>query len=121
MACTLTATSSVLEAVECALELALQQHAFLNNSRIPLLVHQTWKTSDTNAWPNIIKESVEKWIRAAVQGGDEYLYGPQMAWFLWDDEGIDALVKKYEPVVEKAYVFRVVVLEWFGGVVSSTC
>lgn len=51
-----------------------------------------------------------------------------MAWFLWDDDGIDALIEKYEPnlyenfqrlpfSVEKADVFRVVVLKWFGGVV----
>ena len=54
-----------------------------------------------------------------------------MAWLLWDDNGIEALVSKYEPAlyalfkllpysVEKADVFRIVVLKWFGGVVSLT-
>ena len=55
-----------------------------------------------------------------------------MAWFLWDDDGIDELMKMYEaPLyddfqrlpypVEKADVLRVVVLKWFGGVVSLDC
>lgn len=128
--CKLKVNSPILEAAECALELTLQQHAFLNNSRIPLIVHQTWKALDLTAWPDVIKEPVEKWIHVAVQNHDEDLYGPQMAWFLWDDDGVDALIKKYEPTlyedfkqlpypVEKADVFRVVALKWFGGVVSS--
>lgn len=67
---------------------------------------------------------MEEWIEAAV--GDSTA---QMAWILWDDAGIDALMKKYEAElydeflslpypVEKADMFRVVVLKWFGGVVS---
>lgn len=82
-----------------------------------------------DAWPAVMKERVETWIRTAVQGGLDSLYGPEMAWFLWDDDGIDKLFEKYEPdsykyfqqlpyPVEKADVFRVVVLKWFGGVVS---
>jgi mannosyltransferase OCH1-like enzyme len=53
-----------------------------------------------------------------------------MAWLMWDDDGVDALVQKYEPgmyqafsalpyPVEKADAFRVLVLKWFGGVVSE--
>jgi mannosyltransferase OCH1-like enzyme len=49
---------------------------------------------------------------------------------MWDDDGVDALVQKYEPgmyqafsalpyPVEKADAFRVLVLNWFGGVVSG--
>jgi mannosyltransferase OCH1-like enzyme len=54
-----------------------------------------------------------------------------MAWLMWDDDGVDALVQKYEPgmyqafsalpyPVEKADAFRVLVLKWFGGVVSDS-
>ena len=52
-----------------------------------------------------------------------------MAWLMWDDAGVDALVQKYEPdmyqafsalpyPVEKADAFRILVLKWSGGVVS---
>lgn len=128
---TLTANTSILEAAEMAFEFAQQRQAFLNNSHIPLVVHQTWKTLDTNAWPEVIREGVDKWVGASVQGRDVFLQGPEMAWFLWSDDGVDSLIAKYEPglyedfqllpyPVEKADVFRVVVLKWFGGIVSSS-
>jgi mannosyltransferase OCH1-like enzyme len=122
-------SASVLDAVEYAFELALQQQAFLNNSHIPLITHQTWMDMDANAWSDLIRKRVERWLSVAVQPDDERLIGPEMAWFLWDDDGIDALIEKYEPSlygdfqrlpypVEKADVFRVVVLKWLGGIVS---
>lgn len=121
---TLPANASVLDAAEHALRLALRQAKFLDHSRIPLIAHQTWRDFDAKAWPLVIRESVEEWIQAAV--GDD---SAQMAWFLWDDAGIDALMRKYEREiydeflalpypVEKADMFRVVVVKWFGGVVS---
>lgn len=102
----------------------LQRSKFLDNSRIPLIAHQTWRTFETQKWPSVIRESVEEWIEAAIRDSSA-----QMAWILWDDAGMDALMKKYEPElyddfltlpypVEKADMFRVVVLKWFGGVVS---
>lgn len=116
--------ASVLDAAEHALDSVLRQQKFLDNSRIPLIVHQTWRTFDAQTWPGVIRESVEEWIEASVE--DETT---GMAWILWDDEGIDALMKKYEAEmydeflslpypVEKADMFRVVVLKWFGGVVG---
>ena len=54
-----------------------------------------------------------------------------MAWFLWSECDVEALMQKYEPevyksyyrrlphVVEKADVFRVVVLKWLGGVYAD--
>lgn len=118
---------TILDAAEDALDLVLHLDAFLNNSQIPLIVHQTWRTLDTETWPSVIRESIEEWIYTAVGGDDGQ--EPPMAWFLWDDDGIDALIKKYEGdlyhdyrrlpyPVEKADVFRVVVLKCFGGVVS---
>lgn len=103
----------------------LRQSRFLDNSRIPLIAHQTWRTFDTNSWPAIIRECVEDWIEIAVGDGSS-----EMAWFLWDDAGIDALMKKYEPelyddflslpyAVEKADIFRIVVVKWFGGVYAD--
>lgn len=120
---------SILEAAEYALELAREQQAFLNRSRIPLVTHQTWMDMNAESWSYLIRERVERWLSVAAQPGDEILNGPEMAWFLWDDDGIDALMQKYEPdlyedfqrlpyPVEKADVFRVVVLKRFGGIVS---
>lgn len=51
-----------------------------------------------------------------------------MAYFLWDDEGIDQFIKHFEPGletqfyslasnVERTDVFRVLVSKWIGGVV----
>ena len=54
----------------------------------------------------------------------------EMAYILWDDRGIELMMQNYEPLlwpsfeklpyfVEKADTFRVAVLRWFGGIVSS--
>lgn len=55
---------------------------------------------------------------------------PSMAYILWDDNGIEQLIKGYEPYlwdlfqnlpypVEKADTFRVAVVRWFGGVYAD--
>lgn len=114
----------MLDAAEHALRLATRQDRYLDNSRIPLIAHQTWRSLDADTWPDVAKRSVEEWLDTAV--GDE---SRQMTWILWDDAGIDALIKKYEPAlwddfpslpypVEKADAFRIVVVKHFGGVVS---
>ncbi|KAK3049048.1 hypothetical protein LTR09_009702 [Extremus antarcticus] len=101
---------------------------FLKHSRIPLITHQTWRTLETESWNDIIRESVEQWIEVAM--GDGTADGPEMAWFLWDDDGIDALTKEfatdmYDDIqklpypVELADMFRVLVLKWFGGIYAD--
>jgi len=53
-----------------------------------------------------------------------------MAYFLWDDDGVSALVNKYEKdfandfmrvfsPVEQVDIFRIIVCRWFGGIVRS--
>jgi mannosyltransferase OCH1-like enzyme len=53
-----------------------------------------------------------------------------MAYFFWEDNGIDQMMAKFEPGfmkhfttlpsnVERADVFRILVLKWFGGIVSA--
>lgn len=99
----------------------------MDNSQIPLIAHQTARSADPDTWTKVIRKCVDRWL-AAANGSDD-LKGPEMAWFMWDDEGIREVVQKYEhnlyPAfsalpypVEKADVFRVLVLKWFGGVVS---
>jgi hypothetical protein len=52
-----------------------------------------------------------------------------MAYFFWEDEGIALLLDEFEPDfvatlddlpanVERTDVFRILVLKWFGGIVS---
>ncbi|KAF2724493.1 glycosyltransferase family 32 protein [Polychaeton citri CBS 116435] len=122
--------ASILNAAEYVLDLALHRESFLNNSHIPLVVHQTWYTLESERWPSLVQDRVERWIESATGGGEGRRHGPEMAWFLWDDEGLDALIEEYEPhlheafgslpyPVEKADVFRVAVLKWFGGVYAD--
>ena len=124
-------SKNVLDAAECALALALANRAFINNSLIPLIVHQTWRSLATGTWPRPVQECVEQWVSFATgqpSGRDQ----KNMAWFIWDDNGVYSFIAKYEadfhPLftslpypVEKSDVFRVLVLKWFGGIVSLQC
>ena len=123
-----TEPRNVLEAAQLALELSLRDERFMNNSKIPLVAHQTWKNLNSSTWPKIVQESVDGWLDSAT--GESDPSNPEMAYILWDDEGIDSLMNHYEPSlwkafhglpygVEKADTFRVAVLRWFGGIVSS--
>ena len=123
-----TKPQSVAEAAQLALELALRNQKFARNSKIPLLSHQTWKSLNPEAWPPIVQDSIEGWLNASTGIGFEKT--PEMAYILWDDDGIESLIKQYEPElwrgfrqmphpVEKADAFRVAVLRWFGGFVSA--
>lgn len=65
------------------------------------------------------------------QNNPEYPRNPELAWFLWDDDNIDAFLTRYEPelyksyfrqlplMVEKADLFRIVVLKWLGGIYAD--
>ena len=94
----------------------------INYSSIPLLLHQTWKTRRADTWPEDICVAVEKWLN--------YVISDNMAYFFWEDSGINQMVTQLEPGflkhftelpsnVERADVFRVLVLKWFGGIVSA--
>ncbi|KAK5123237.1 hypothetical protein LTR85_003436 [Meristemomyces frigidus] len=124
----LTANSSILDAAECAFRFAVHEHAFLNDSHIPLITHQTWRNLEPETWNDVVRGCVEDWLRAAT--GDDSAQGPAMAYFLWDDDGIAQLMEQYEPKltdafnrlpypVEKSDVFRVTVLKWFGGLYAD--
>lgn len=111
----------ILEAARLASEAALSKHerkvAFAG---IPLLVHQTWKTTNINTWTTDITSWVEKWLSDAV------LSKTAMAYFFWNDEGMRELVRTYEPQfmihyesltpVERSDIFRILVCKHFGGI-----
>jgi hypothetical protein len=118
----------ITDAAECALHLALVNEAFIDNSNIPLIAHQTSRSAEPETWSSLVRDCIESWLTAAIGRND--FPGPEMAWLMWDDAGVDALVQKYEPgmyqafsalpyPVEKADAFRILVLKWFGGVVSG--
>lgn len=127
--CNATDFPNIIDAAECALGLALVNNAFMENTQIPLIVHQTARSADPSTWSKIIRKCVDRWLAAAT--GSDNAADPEMAWFMWDDDGIRAVVQKYEHnfyeafsalpyPVEKAVAFRVLVLKWFGGIVSRS-
>lgn len=104
----------------------------LRHSKIPLIIHQTWRNVDSSTWDHAIQQHVEDWLYTAVRPGlpfsSEDADEAEMAYIYWDDAGVDSLIRGYEPQfsglydklplsIEKADTFRVAVVKWFGGVV----
>lgn len=65
---------------------------------------------------------MEKWLNHVVSD--------DMAYFFWEDDGIARMLAEFEPEfaprflslpsnVERADVFRILVLKWFGGIVRT--
>lgn len=117
------------EAAHMALELCMRQKLYLEHTNIPLIIHQTWKEVHTANWTQHVRDGVEAWLSIAT--GQTYPDLPKMAYILWDDDAVDALIQLYEPnmwtvfkdlprPVEKADIFRIAVLRWFGGIVSES-
>lgn len=93
----------------------------MSHSSVPLILHQTWKNHRIDTWSDLLRASVEKWL--------EYVLSDDMAYFFWEDDGVTQLLGKFEPDfidsfdslpanVERSDVFRILVLKWFGGIVS---
>ncbi|KAL2869890.1 glycosyltransferase family 32 protein [Aspergillus lucknowensis] len=111
---------SIIDAATVALNATTSQsERQLPHSTIPRVIHQTWKDTRLETWPEIFRQSVEKWL-AVVEEGD-------MAYMFWDDNGVAQFVKHFEPDledqfnalpsnVERSDVFRVLVSKWIGGV-----
>jgi hypothetical protein len=92
----------------------------MDNSAIPLILHQTWKNRRVDQWTDFLRNSVEKWLTHVVND--------DMAYFFWEDEGIAQFLTEFEPdfvgsflnlpaSVERTDVFRILVVKWFGGIV----
>jgi hypothetical protein len=114
---------TILEAAHFTASLAAREDHHIAHSNIPLIIHQTWKNTQVDTWTESIAEGVEKWLTYATRGGNE-----SMAYFLWLDEGCEGVVESEPSIrdmvealplkVEKSDVFRVLVLNLIGGVVS---
>ncbi|KAJ5400961.1 Mannosyltransferase 1 CMT1 [Penicillium sp. CMV-2018d] len=89
------------------------------HSVIPLIIHQTWKDTNPDQWPDTFRQSAETWLSGVDSGN--------MAYFLWDDAGIAQFMRHFEPEIESQFyalpsnversdVFRVLVSKWIGGI-----
>lgn len=89
------------------------------HSVIPLIIHQTWKDTNPDQWPETFRQSAETWLSGVDNGN--------MAYFLWDDSGIALFMRHFAPEIESLFyalpsnversdVFRVLVSKWIGGI-----
>ncbi|KAF5620277.1 ankyrin repeat domain protein [Fusarium sp. NRRL 52700] len=95
-------------------------------SDIPLIVHQTWKTTAADSWDPRILPWIELWLENSIYVGS----GPSMAYLFWDDTGMRALVEQFEndflerydsllTPVERSDMFRILVCKHFGGIYAD--
>ncbi|OGM46067.1 glycosyl transferase [Aspergillus bombycis] len=89
------------------------------HSLIPLIVHQTWGHRQINTWPEDLRQSVEQWLQFVAED--------EVAYFLWEDEGIAEFINHFTPesqehyaslpsMVEKTDYFRILVATYVGGI-----
>ncbi|OKL63205.1 hypothetical protein UA08_01419 [Talaromyces atroroseus] len=113
--------ATIIEAARLVSRLTANRYKsrHINNTEIPLIVHQTWKDTHVDTWPELIRNSVEEWLKEVVD--------TPMAYFLWDDDGIMQFLEAYEPnfiehfsalprMVEKSDIFRIMVTKYIGGI-----
>lgn len=115
---------TILEAAKLASEKAEAKNHTIPFSKIPLIIHQTWKDTKLTSWPVDIAAGIEEWLKYSMENGEGY---GSMAYFLWLDNGCDQLIKDGEPElveplealplpVMRSDVFRVVVVNEIGGI-----
>ncbi|KAL7949483.1 glycosyltransferase family 32 protein [Trichoderma barbatum] len=93
-------------------------------SNIPLLIHQKWDTTRLNGTKDMVLSYIEQWLVDSISppAGTN-----PMAYFLWDNEGVLAVMREFEndwvtdfievfSPVEKVDIFRIVACKWFGGI-----
>ncbi|QMW48355.1 hypothetical protein G4B11_011873 [Aspergillus flavus] len=111
---------TIVDAAKLATQRAtLSPQRKIPHSEIPLIVHQTWKNTHVETWSPLMRQSATRWLQAVEES--------EMAYFLWDDEGVAQFVKSFEPElevqfyslpsnVERSDVFRIIVAKWIGGI-----
>ena len=96
--------------------LAAHRRATVPGTRIPQIVHQTWKSYDTTLKGHV-HHSAHTWSSM----------NSQVIHLLWNDTDIEELVRKFYPsyysdfvrlpkIILKADIMRYLVLEKFGGI-----
>ncbi|KAE8147597.1 hypothetical protein BDV25DRAFT_160051 [Aspergillus avenaceus] len=117
----LTRPRNILEAARVAVHASnfTDPDRHIAHSNIPLIVHQTWGTRHIDTWSEGLRRSTEKWLQYVVDGN--------MAYFLWEDDGMLQLIDNCAPefhgpysslasMVEKTDVFRIIVAKCIGGI-----
>ncbi|KAJ1714368.1 putative glycosyl transferase [Aspergillus flavus] len=112
---------TIIEAAQLAIQVTDigEVRHFMPHSQIPLIVHQTWSHRQIDTWPDDLRQSVEKWLQFVVED--------EMAYFLWEDEGMVEFIDHFEPqahdyysslplMVEKTDYFRITVATCVGGI-----
>ncbi|KAJ3041069.1 hypothetical protein HDV00_009969 [Rhizophlyctis rosea] len=127
-----TTPANIVDAARLASRLAsLDANRNVSHTSIPLILHQTYKTTDVRNWPDNVVEGVSSWIAGCVgrwaEHGEKQTH---VAYFMWDDEGMDQAVEllrpKLHPVysrlpvpVLKADTFRIFTVHAFGGIYAD--
>lgn len=112
---------TILEAARLAERKAQENNHTMPFSKIPLIIHQTWKDTRLDTWAPDIAGGVEQWLTYAMADGGS------MAYFLWLDNGCAELIHDSTPDLEvglkalplpvmRSDVFRVVVVNSVGGI-----
>ena len=121
------APQSIFEAARIASKAASSsQGRLLPYSKIPRIVHQTARFSRMDTWNPSILPWIEKWLQYSMSPDQDQ----SMAYFFWDDEGIEQLVTELNEAllddmlsiftpVERADIFRILVCQRFGGIVRD--
>lgn len=122
-----TSPTNIIEAARLASKFAEKEKGRqISYSGIPLIVHQTWKTSRIDDWDNDVLFCVERWLQHATDSPTP------MAYMFWNDGGIMAFIENLEKElaedfknmfspVERTDIFRVLVVKHFGGIVRNIC
>lgn len=115
--------ANIIDAATLALNASLSlPERQIPHSAIPLIIHQTWKDTYPEQWPDTFRQSTEAWLSGVDSGS--------MAYFLWDDNGIAQFIRHFEPDIESQFyalpsnversdLFRILVSKWIGGIVSQ--
>ncbi|KND01764.1 uncharacterized protein SPPG_03556 [Spizellomyces punctatus DAOM BR117] len=140
--------ATILEAAQLAAYLAkADSRRMIPHTEIPLIIHQTWKTTRAQQWPDAMLDCVESWLWAAEPPSSDmsdvqlrktipdhtvwnWTQGEDAAFFMWDDDGMDNAIKTLWPQWHEGYrrlpanvmradTFRIFVLKWFGGVYAD--
>ncbi|KAL7804869.1 glycosyltransferase family 32 protein [Trichoderma aethiopicum] len=119
-----TILDAALLASKAALDAPGRRLAYSN---IPLLMHQTGQSSKVDTWKPEVIPWVEQWLAYAVSPDNATA---AMAYFFWDDEGIDMFMNAFETdfmsdfksvftPVERTDIFRVLACRYLGGVYAD--
>ena len=130
--------STILEAARLASHLTtLDKSRQISNTNIPLIIHQTYKTTNVQKWSDNVIECVSGWVTAAIGRHGHHHQSPgslqsegAAAYFMWNDKGMEEAMKSIWPdfypfyqslpvPVLKADTFRVFTIHSFGGVYAD--